>query len=258
MRVLRTRPLLLGTCGLIGAALGMTVAQQLPTSYEAIGVVRLAQVGEVMDGKASVRLAESPAEAVQRLQMPSFLQDTGLGDPPAAGHDIVSKLVVRRVRETDLLEIRYRSPDPDAARQALEKVLAQLRSRHEALTQPAKALLQEQLDAVQGLRAQSLEMRRSMLQNLGGSSQDSLRKEFPLLQLAFVGSDNDLARWELAVRTAMSPPSTAPTRLVEPVVLDQMPRVRKMLVLGLGGLAAGIFAAVIWALRQPDKAARID
>lgn len=233
-----------------GLLAGLVLAAFLPTSYEGVGIVRMGQVA-LSSVPADVRLVELPSQAAARVKLPSFLAGTQLGETAAAGKDVAGRVVARPVRDTNLLEIRYRAGTEEAARRGVQVVYEHLRQRHEELARPARQRLAEQLQAVQALRSQAEARRTEMLQKVG-----PIPAAAAVVQLAFTGEQGDLQQRELALRAALQEPGTQPTTLTEAIMVDQRTRSPKLIMLGVLGLAAGLALGAALAVRRERSSAR--
>lgn len=250
LKVLGSRPLLLTASAVVGGAIGLVAAMQTPASYEAIGLVRM---GNVIQGSnvtdirqpagvremLQLRMVEAPAQAGERLKAPGFVAAAKLdGGSP---EDLVKAINVRLVKDTDVLEVRYRAGSREAAGDGLRALVDTLRIRHEELAAPARAQLVEQLKVVRQLRSEARDSRRQMAQTLAS------RPEAAFLPMVFGATDAELARWEVGLQAAMQPPLSTPTALMEEIsVTDRQLNPGRVLVV-LGGMLAGLLftAAVI-------------
>lgn len=252
LKVLGRRPLLLTASAVGGALVGLVVAMQTPGTYEAIAMVRMgtvtqtANITDVRDTREALqlRLVETPAQAAERVKLPAFVAESKLAG--GAPEDLVKRVSVRLVRETDLMEMRYRAPGREEAERGLRALFETLRRRHEELAQPGKARLADQLRVVQQLRSESTGRRGELLQSLRGAPLGSIRGEYPFLQLAFAGQDSELLRWEVSLQAALAPPMTAPTSLMEAISVSDKPVNPARVLVVIGGLLAGVlFAAAV-------------
>jgi uncharacterized protein involved in exopolysaccharide biosynthesis len=246
---------LISAATLAGGAIGLGIAVATPPLYEASAVVRIGTV-PVRVGRegADARLLEAPAQAAERVKLPSFIAETKI---PGEPRDLARNVVVRVVRETDLLEVNYRSTSGDDAQRGLQAIVTTLVRRHDELLQPVRTALTEQLRNVQQLRAETTERRGEILQSLRGAPLPSVRGELPFVQMAFAGQDTDLLRWEATLRSALAPPLTAQTALLETINVAHKPVTPARVLIVLAGALAGLLfsAAAVLARYVRDRKA---
>lgn len=262
LKALARRPLLLAAGALIGALVGVALAMQTPATYEAVAMVRMgtvvqtANITDVRDTREALqlRLVETPTQAAERVKLAAFVAESRIEG--GAPEDLVKRVGARIVRETDLLELRYRAPGREEAHRGLTALYETLRRRHEELAQPAKARLADQLRVVQQLRGEASGRRGVLLESLRGAPLSSVRGEYPFLQLAFVNQDSELLRWEVSLQAALAPPMTAPTALMEAVAVSDRPvNPARILVVIAGALVGLLVAAGLVFLRHFQRTA---
>lgn len=242
---LRRRWLFVVIAAVLGGLAGWLIGQSIPPRYEAVGMVRMAQAALLVGENVQIKPVEMPAQAAERVVMPGFLQASGLLQPGEAMRELQRKVAARPVRDSDLLEIRFRDHSTEAAGQGLRKLFDLLRQRQDALALPARQSLAQQLQTVQ-------EFRRA-----GEGAAERTARVDPALLLSFAGRENELLRWEASLQAAMAPPSTAPAALVEGVSVNDEPvgpgPVLLTLAGGVAGLLLGLAAALIhyaWVRRR--------
>ena len=151
-------------------------------------------------------------------------------------HDLKRRVAARPVRESDLLEISYRDRSPESAGQGLRKIFDLLAKRQDALAQPARETIAQQLRTVQ-------EFRRA-----GVAEGARAARIETSLQLSFASRENELLRWEASLQAAMAPPSTAPAALIEGVGINEEPVGPGPVLLALSGVVAGLLLGLAVAL----------
>lgn len=240
------RPLLLGAFALGGALAGIAAGQMLPARYEAVALMRMAQIG-VKEGKDS-RLVESAVEAAERMRMRGFAQDA-LGDG-----DLVNRIVAKRIGLSEqLIEVRFRDGSQQAAEQGMQKIFDLLRTRQEDLARPGRERLAEEVRSMQRLRADAQGRRQAGMQAFPASAAAGVRPEMAFVQSPLFAQDFQVAQWQGVVETALASPATLPTTLLEPIRVDDQPVSPKKTLLVLAGLVAGTllgaFASLLLFLR---------
>ncbi|MES2480829.1 MAG: hypothetical protein V4609_02430 [Pseudomonadota bacterium] len=233
---LRHRWLIVLAMAMVGGIAGWFASQSIPPRYEAVGMVRMAQVALLVGVEVQLKPVEMPAQAAERVVMPGFLQASGLLQPGEPMHDLKRKVSARPVRDSDLLEISYRDRSPESAGQGLRKIFDLLRQRQDALAQPARETIAQQLRTVQEFRRAGV-----------AEGVRSARLETSL-QLSFAGRENELLRWEASLQAAMAPPSTAPATLIEGVGINEEPVGPGPVLLVLAGVVAGLLLGLAVAL----------
>lgn len=259
MKMLGRRPLLLVGSAVVGGLIGLLAAAQMPANYEASGLVQIGRVMQPTDEvemrdhrDASARLAlkevEPAEQAAARVKTPGFVAASKLtGGSP---EQLAKAVNVQVVKDTRLLDVRYRAASRDAARRGVQALAATLAQRHEQLAQEARGALAAQLKVVEQLRAASADQRTALLQSLRGVGASAGAAALPFLQLAVAGQGNELLSWEVNLRAALVPGVQTPTALVEPVsVTDSVVTPGRVLIC-VGGLLAGILFAAIVMLAQ--------
>jgi uncharacterized protein involved in exopolysaccharide biosynthesis len=220
----------------VGGLAGWFASQSTPPRYEAVGMVRMAQVALLVGVEVQLKPVEMPAQAAERIVMPGFLQASGLLAPGESMHDLKRKVAARPLRDSDMLEISYRDRSPESAGQGLRKIFDLLRQRQDALAQPARETITQQLRTVQ-------EFRRA-----GEAAGARPARIETSLQLSFASRENELLRWEASLQAAMAPPSTAPAALIEGVGINEEPVGPGPMLLTLAGVAAGLLLGLAVAL----------
>jgi hypothetical protein len=230
-------PVLFGAM-VAGALAGALLATALPKQYEGAALIKI--------GTVAGRLIETPAQTTERINLDGFLQAAALpGNPPP--QERRSRVSVRVVRGADLVELRYRDSSPDAARTGAQSLFDALRVRHEEVAQPLLKRLDDQLAEVTRIQTDSRQQRERMVQDLRSAIKGPIKDEYPYLQLAFVGRDVEMARWEAALRAERSPPNTEPTRLMEAVSASDRPVSPRPLRVMAAGAALGLMFGAAWA-----------
>lgn len=221
-----------------GGVVAAAIAFSLPRTYEAEAVIRMAQVDK--------QVVESALQAIERLKAQAFLQAARLGDPAEGGVDVLGRITVKRIRESELLEVRYRDVSPEAAQQGLNVIYELLRARQDEIAAPTVNALKEQLAAVRKLRIESVERRQELMRTLRVAPLGPIKNEYPFIQLAFVQQDNEVTRWEHDLLQKLAPPLTHPTLLIEPIVADPHPVAPKRVLMALAGALAGLLLGSLW------------
>lgn len=199
-------------------------------------MVRMAQAALLVGETVQLKPVEMPTQAAERVVMPGFLQASGLLQPGEPMHDLKRRVAARPVRESDLLEISYRDRSPESAGQGLRKIFDLLAKRQDALAQPARETIAQQLRTVQ-------EFRRA-----GVAEGARAARIETSLQLSFASRENELLRWEASLQAAMAPPSTAPAALIEGVGINEEPVGPGPVLLALSGVVAGLLLGLAVAL----------
>ena len=233
---LRRRWLIVVIAGVLGGVAGWVVGQWIPPRFEAVGVVRMAQVALLVGENVQIKPVEMPIQAAERVVMPGFLQASGLLQPGAAMRELQRKVAARPVRDSDLLEIRFRDHSTEAAGQGLRKLFDLLRQRQDTLALPARQSIAQQLQTVQAFR------------RAGEAAAPGQARLDTSLQLSFAGRENELLRWEASLQAALAPPSTVPAALVEGVSISDEPVGPGPVLLALAGLVAGLLVGLAIAL----------
>lgn len=248
------RPGLLALFALGGAGAGLLAGQMLPSRFEAVALVRMAQIGAREGGS---KLVETTMDAVQRVGMPGFVQDAGLVPPGASASAVLPRLVPKRVSE-QLVELRFRGDSPQAAEQALAGVFELLRKRQEELARPTLERMQQELRSIEALQATFRRQQDALVGIARAVPPGTPRTELSFLRDAVPFQDPAVHRWEAELRTLMAAPATLPTTLLEPIRAEPEPvSPRKGLLVFAGllaGLAAGLAIGILLTLR--DRAPR--
>lgn len=244
LKALAARPWLLLACAAAGAALGLLAASGLPASYEGSVLVRVGLLPHgisMLDAREprdayealAMRMVEPPVLAAERIRTPGFVAAAGL---PGSLDEQLAAIYVRVVRETDLLELRYRAHSPQAVEQGLRALLETLRKRHEELAQAGRERARQELQVLEQLRQEAASRRREILQASG------TRVDPQVLLMATTASD-DGVRWEAGLRAALQPQFTRATAAVEPIAVSPRRRDPATFLRVAGGALLGALAA---------------
>ena len=230
---------------LIGAALGWTAGKVIAPTYEAIAIVRMAKVAQIEGEKVVSMPVESVVQAAERARTPAFLRGNRSLRQDESIAALGKRISARQIRDAELLELRYRDDTAEGAVTGVRAVFELLKARQDELAAPARQQVQAQLAAVQQYR-----------QEARGGNANGAGAGGSALQLAFVGRENDLLRWEMSLRSALNPPSTLPTTLMENIETSDAPVGPGAGLLAAAGLLAGLLLGCLLAVLRYVQLAR--
>lgn len=226
--------LLLGIAS--GCVLSVLAFFAMPAKYEAVAVVRLAQVAGV--------LVESQSQAVFRFRIPAFVAAAEL-KRDLSMENLIRQIDASPLKSPETIELRYRSNTTQSAADGATKLVDVLAQRQAELAGPSIEALKKRLEEAQKVR-ESSEQRRERLLNRSASNTAPARLEnFSFIESAFATQDVELARWQSDIQTSLSAPNTQPTRLMEKISVDDRPVSPKPLLFLVGGLVGGILLGLL-------------
>lgn len=233
--VLRRNMGVVAVLAVAGALAGAFAATWMARSHEALAIVKVGLVTQPALGSKPIEL---PQDVAERVRSTAFLRAAALGEP--GGVD--GRLVTRRLRDTNFVEIRYRDETPQAAKSGLDAIVERLRKTHEEMARPVKDQVLQELRQLKSVKKASLARRTEVLKGAGGQQVGEI-----LAQMAYTENEMELRRWEMVLTAALEEPWASDTALVEPIRVYERSRLfRFLLAGGLGGvlgLVFGILAA---------------
>lgn len=247
---------LLGVLGAVAALLFT------PNQYQAMAVVQVGQVGQLVATQAGMTRqvtsvpAEPPAQAAERMKSNAFLFSVAktLGDQKwmaalqnGGGAGVLS--VASPKSASHLIELKAKGDSPEAAKRIVTVAIDELAKRHAELTKPSVDRLSLEADLAREklLRAESELQKLNKLASSVGVKDErftqislmtdlGVKKGAEVFQLRQALSDLD---------GALTPPNTRRAHAIESVFIADKPvSPKKAMVLALG-LAGGLLVGVI-------------
>lgn len=220
--------LLLGIAS--GCVISVVAFFATPVKYEAVAVVRLAQVAGV--------LVESQAQAVFRFRIPAFVAAAEL-KRDLSMENLIRQIDASPLKSPESIELRYRSNTAQSAADGAKKLVEVLAQRQAELAEPSIEALKKRLEEAQKVRESSEQRRERLLSRSAPNSAPARLENFSFIESAFATQDVELARWQSDVQTSLAAPSTLPTRLMEKISVDDRAVSPKPLLFLVGGLVGG-------------------
>lgn len=270
-----------GVIGLAGAGAALMV---LPPKYEAVAVVQIAQVGQIAYAQLGQVMqipslnVEPATQVVERMKTPAFQTSVAqalgnqawIDDLQHSANATAKYLSLQLVKATSaqgpssLIEVKANSLNPDDAKNIANASIKELAKRHSELAKPILEKMNSDLKLAKEKLASAekeLEDINKLVANAG--VKDDRFTQLSLMTGLRVQKESELFAQHqaiVALETALSAPSTQPTKAIEAVFVTDNPVSPKktlLVVLGLiGGLLAGVVAVFFVDAWQREKSER--
>lgn len=242
----RHRLALLGGA-LMGGALGLAVAFSLPARWEAVALLRVAQLG----GSAPV---EQPLRVVERVTQKSFGDDVlrRMGVSPDESNPKASLLrnsLKVKVEKSDLVGVRVRGASPDEAARFADAVIAELASVHAKTAEPTLQRWRSEIEEI------DMELKRGdrEIERLRGSLERQAGAQTATLFQAVVSNIllsrekelREIRERKRALQEQLSPERTFPTATLGRINVSTRPVFPRKPLFAVGGLVIGLLMGVL-------------
>lgn len=250
--VRRHLPALLGGA-LMGGALGLAVAFVLPARWEAVALLRVAQLGVAqLGGSAPVEL---PLRVVERVKQKSFEDDVlrRMGFSPDESSPKSSLLrdgLKVKVEKSDLVGVRVRGASPDEAARFADAVIAELASVHARMAEPTLQRWRGEIEEIDvELKRGGREIGRlsGLLERQSGATQTAALSQAVLSNI-LLSRETELRGFrerKRALQEQLSPERTFPTASFGRVDISAQPASPKKALFVAAGLMIGVFVGVL-------------
>lgn len=233
---------------LIGGALGLAVAFALPAQWEAVALLRVAQLG----GSAPM---EPPLRAVERVKQKSFEDDVlgRMGVSPGESSPKASLLrdgLKVKVEKSDLVGVRVRGASPDEAARFADAVIAELASVHARMAEPTLQRWRgeiEEIDAELKRGGREMDRLSDLLGRQSGATQTAALSQAVLSNI-LLSRETELRGFRERKRVLQeqrSPERTFPTASLGRVDISARPVSPKKSLFAAAGLMIGVFMGVL-------------
>lgn len=270
--------------GLAGAGIALVM---LPPKYEAVAVVQIAQVGQIAYAQLGQMMqipslnVEPATQAVERMKTPAFqtavAQALGnrawIDDLQHSTNATAKYISLQLIKATSaqgassLIEVKANASNPEDAKKIADASVKELEKRHAELAKPILEKMHSHLKLAKE-KLISAEKELEGINKLVASAgvKDDRFTQLSLMTGLRVQKESELFAQRqaiVALETALSAPSTQPTKAIEAIFVTDKPVSPKktlLLALGLiGGLLAGVVAVFFvdaWRRAKGERAGR--
>jgi len=255
--VRRHRFALLGGA-VIGGALGVAIAFAMPAQWEAVALLRVAQLG----GSA---LVEPPPRVVERVMQKSFGDDAQRRIGVSPDESLPKASLLRnnlkvKVEKSDLVSVRVRGASPDEAARFADAVIAELASVHAKMAEPTLQRWRSEIEDI------DMELKRGSreIERLRDSLEKQSRVTQPASIFQAVLASNILLSREIelgtlrerkrALQEQLSPERTFPTASLGRTEVSTRPVFPSKPFFAVSGLAIGLLIGVLLSALKPARA----
>jgi LPS O-antigen subunit length determinant protein (WzzB/FepE family) len=252
--------------GLAGAGAALMI---LPPKYEAVAVVQVAQVGQITYAQLGQVMqipslnVEPATQAVERMKTPAFqttvakslANQAWIDDLQQSANATARYLSLQLIKATSaqgassLIEVKANGASPDEAKKIADASVNELSKRHSELAKPILEKMHSDLKIAKE-KLVSAEKELEGINKLVASAavKDDRFTQLSLMTGLRVQKESELFAQRQAIaalETALSAPSTQPTKAIEDIfVTDKPVSPKKSLLLALG-LIGGLLAGVV-------------
>lgn len=225
--------------GVLGLVISGIYGLSKPALYEATLQIKMAQHASY----GTISYIEQPAELIERLKVPTVytdevLRECGVKDGDADGPNINGRFKATGVKGVgDAIEIKLRSNKPEGAKSCANALLKNISAQQQAMIDDLLKGKQAQLERMQKTFADE----KNQLDRIKQGEKGGIAYPTSLSALTSLRAGIDRLNDEFIFA------KTHPTKLMTPIYVSSRPVARKIPLIILLGIFAGIVLGVIFA-----------